>query len=358
MRRQAIHGGNVYEMGQKLKVNPTQLLDYSANLNPFGTPKTIVDEISQAKLAIMAYPDPDCVALVEAIGKEQKINPAYILCGNGGADLIYRIAYGLKPKKVLIVEPTFAEYEEGIRQVDAQVDYYQLDKESLQIEEDVVWQMKDDYDVMFLCNPNNPTGQVCNLVVMEQILKRSCEANITLVVDECFNDFITDGQQYSVMDKLEKYSNVLVLRSFTKMYHIPGIRLGYVACANAEILSAIRLAGQTWSVNGLAQLAGIQALMLGQSYVDKTTAYIDCQRAYLMEELRNLGCKVWESKVNYLLFYSEDSELQEKLLKKRIMIRKCDNYPGLDNHYYRIAVKGQEDNKYLVASLKEIEKDR
>ncbi len=348
--KQLIHGGDIYSKRDIPKNK--KLIDFSANINPLGMPikvkKAIIDNIDN----FSSYPDPLCRELIVEISKHERIPAEYIVCGNGAADIIYRIAVALKPEKALLTAPTFSEYEESLKTVSCAVRYkYLLEDNQFILDASIFEELEHDFDIVFLCNPNNPTGLP---IKKERLLKiaAQCKANNTvLVVDECFIEFLQNSQDYSIVDKLDDFENVIVLKAFTKIYAMAGIRLGYGICSNKDTIDRLYKAGQPWNVSVIAQKCGVEALK-DTEYVRQTKMIIKQNREYLMSELRLLGLKVFESKANYILFRTEDKHLSRKLEKCGILIRSCGNFRGLDNTYFRIAVKAKEDNEYLITTLK------
>ena len=350
--KQLIHGGDIYS--KRDIPEDKKLIDFSANINPLGMPikvkRAIIDNIDD----FSSYPDPLCRELIDEISKHESIPAEYIVCGNGAADILYRIAVALKPKKALLTAPTFSEYEESLKTVNSNIRYQCLHSDNqFKLDESIFEKLEPDIDIVFLCNPNNPTGVP---IKKEMVLKIAahCKANKTvLVVDECFIEFIQNSQDYSIVDKLDDFENVIVLKAFTKIYAMAGIRLGYGICSNNNTVDRIYKAGQPWNVSVIAQKCGIAALKETE-YVTQTKVMIKQNREYLMSELRLLGLKVFESKANYILFKTVDKQLPKKLEKCGILIRSCGNYIGLDDTYFRIAVKAKEDNEYFIKNFKNI----
>ena len=302
------------------------------------------------------YPDPLCRELREALAIHEDINSSNIICGNGAADIIFKITLALKPKKALLIAPTFAEYEEAINLVNGEIIYYNLKEEKdFCIEADILDYITSDLDIMFICNPNNPTGIPMKKGDMFNILEKCKKNNVILVVDECFIDFLIDEEEYSLSSYISQYNNLIILKAFTKIYAMAGIRLGYMMCSNMDIVNKINNIGQPWSVSTVASKCGVAALK-EVDYVKKTKEYIKENREYLIRELNSLGYKVFESETNFILFKTKDTNIKDKLEEYGILIRSCSNYRNLNEEYFRIAVKSEKNNKYLINCLKEIER--
>lgn len=350
--RQPIHGGDIYS---KTGIpEDKRIIDFSANINPLGMPfsvkKAIIDNIDN----FSNYPDPLCRELTDALAEHENVSSGYIVCGNGAADIIYRIAAALKPEQVLLTAPTFSEYEQAAKTVNSRIYYHYLPEENnFRLNDSIFESIKPSIDILFLCNPNNPTGIPLK---KEKVLEIAayCKKNRTiLVVDECFMDFLPDAEKYTVVHELVNYDNIIVLKAFTKIYAMAGIRLGYGICSNKQITEAVFYTGQPWSVSVIAQACGVSALREA-GYVYDTREVIKSGREYLSANLRLLGFRVFDSKANFILIKTEDKNLSHKLQGYGILIRSCCNFKGLDDGYYRIAVKSEEDNRYLIKCLKDL----
>ena len=235
----------------------------------------------------------------------------------------------VRPRRALLYEPTFAEYRQALSAWGCRVETYYLEEEKgFQLGEDFLEQRKPGIDMVFLCNPNNPTGLLVDEVLLENILRKCRRAGALLVVDECFLDFVEERERWELKPYLESCSNLLLMKAFTKRYAMAGIRLGYCLCSNKKLLERMAAVTQPWNVSTPARAAGVAAL----------------------KELMDMGLKVWDSQANYLFFQGPE-ELYEKCLEKKIMVRDCSNYPGLTGGYYRIAVKMPQENDRLLEVL-------
>lgn len=344
MEPNIIHGGNIYEREEE------NLLDFSANINPLGMPDRVKEAVTEALSAAVHYPDPLCRKLRRALAAEYGLSMEHFICGNGGADLIYRLVYALRPKRALLTAPTFAEYEEALKQIKTDCSFYWL-REDLQVSYDILEQMEETLDVMFLCNPNNPTGLLIPSDLLLRILVKAEKLQIYLVVDECFLDF-TGQEHRSLLPYIEQSSYLFLLKSFTKMYAMPGIRLGYGISQNQELLERMAAAGQCWGVSVLASEAGIAALG-EKEYKQQAIQLIKKERAYLKTELEALGMQVWDGQADYLFFKAPGiGDFYDRLLPFGILIRRCENYRGLNKFSYRVAVKDHASNQRLIDAMR------
>ncbi|MGL4345937.1 MAG: threonine-phosphate decarboxylase CobD [Cellulosilyticaceae bacterium] len=350
-----IHGGDIYSASQKLGLDAQEMIDFSANINPLGLPKQVEDAIIKSLPMCQHYPDPLCRDLVSRIAEHEQVTSDQVLCGNGAADLIYRFIRAIKPQRALLLAPTFAEYELALRTVGCAVSYYDLSEaHGFKVQEDYLSYIVEDLEMVILCNPNNPTGTLLNSGLLEAIIAK-CEAlNIPCMIDECFNDFLENKEQQSCISMIEDCQQLILLKAFTKIYAMPGIRLGYVLSSNSLWLQKMREEGQCWGVSVIAQRAG-QAALECQTYLEQTKMLIATERQYLKNQLRQLGMTVFDSTANYIFFKNLSEVPIDKLLYQQgILIRSCSNYRGLDAHYYRVAVKTHSDNQKLMQSLERI----
>ena len=327
-------------------------LDFSANVSPLGLPAGVAAAITAALPMADRYPDPLCRALRTKLAAAEGVDTAQILCGNGAADLIYRLALALRPRRALLPAPTFAEYAAALETVDCDVQRFLLREENdFAVTDGFVDAIDDSTDAVFLCQPNNPTGQLTPLPLVERILRR-CEAcGALLVVDECFLDFLPDCDALTAKALLDS-KNLLILKAFTKLYGMAGVRLGYCLCANTALLEAMQAAGQPWAVSSLAQAAGLAALD-ETAYVAQVRALIAQQRPRLTAGLRALGLRVLDGRANYLLFQGPET-LGDALRQRGVVLRSCSNYPGLDGSWYRTAVRTGPENDELLKTLAEV----
>ena len=235
-------------------------LDFSANVSPLGLPEGVAKAITAALATADRYPDPLCRALRAQLAVHETVPAAHILCGNGAADLIFRLVWAAKPRTALLPAPTFAEYAAALETAGCTVRRHFLqEKEDFAVTEAFVSAVDEDTDMVFLCQPNNPTGQLTPLALVEALLRR-CEAcGALLAVDECFLDFLPDADGWTAKPLLES-GNLVILKAFTKLYGMAGVRLGYCLCGDEALLEKMQTAGQPWAVSSLAQAAGVAAL--------------------------------------------------------------------------------------------------
>lgn len=348
-----IHGGDIVGYIEKYGREPR--LDLSANTNPLGMPEGVKEAVKQALARADCYPDPLCRRLCQAIAAWEAVPQEDILCGNGAADLIFRLALAARPRRALVTAPTFAEYEQALGLVGCQVKRHTLHLEhSFDVTERFLQDLDDTVDMVFLCNPNNPTGRLVERALLERVLKRCEQTGALLVIDECFMELTGKAEEYTMKGRLGS-KNLLLLKAFTKLFAMAGVRLGYCLTENRALLERLRAAGQPWSVSSLAQEAGVAALKEFE-YLNKTMIVIEEAKELLLQELgKDSQIDLLGHSANYIFFRSYIDRLEEKMAAEGILIRSCGNYAGLDHTYYRIAIKTRQAAELFLESLRRIE---
>ena len=343
---QLVHGGDW--AGYRARFG-RDALDFSANVSPLGLPQGVADAITAALATADRYPDPLCRALRAKLAAAEGVPEEWILCGNGAADLIFRLALAQKPGRALVTAPSFAEYTAALETVGCTVERYFLTEENdFAVTEEILSAVRPGIEMVFLCQPNNPTGQLAEPELVEKLLHRCQQCGALLVVDECFLDFLPEGNALSAKHLLAE-KGLLILKAFTKLYGMAGVRLGYALSADDALLARLQAAGQPWAVSSLAQAAGLAALD-ETGYVARVRALIAAERPVLAAGLRALGLRVIDGRANYLLFRGPES-LGEALKQQGAVVRSCGNYPGLDSSWYRTAVRTGPENRQLLVLL-------
>lgn len=328
-------------------------LDFSANVSPLGLPQGVADAIVAALPTADRYPDPLCRELRTALSRAEQLPEPWILCGNGAADLIYRLVWTLKPRRALLPAPTFAEYAAALESVGCEVKRKTLhEADDFAVTEAFVQAVNQSIDLVFLCQPNNPTGQITPPELVQRLVRRCADCGAVLVVDECFLDFLQQRDALTAKPLLQTAPNLVILKAFTKLYAMAGVRLGYALCANTALLAKMQAAGQPWGVSSLAQAAGAAALR-ETAYADAVRTLIADQRPRVAAGLRALGLQVIEGSANYLLFRAPET-LGAALQQRGVCLRSCGNYPGLSAGWYRTAVRTAPENEQLLQTMREV----
>ena len=408
------HGGNWADYE---KICGEEILDFSANVSPFGLPENVREAANASLKNAYRYPDPECRNLRNAIADKYDLCNDYIFCGNGAADLIYRIAYAVRPRRAIVPAPDFSEYEKALQQVGCEIKHWEwmrgdctigktlpkgnqievtecgkiqtcvapvsdldyvpesdrVEGETADLSDDASKDdrprqisetdigvgripyfsddtLTEDIDMIILSNPNNPSGCLYMPTFLRTLVAECEQKQILLVVDECFMDFVDSARTYSLLEFVADCRNLIVIRAFTKFYGMAGLRLGWCATSNADLIAGMKKAGPPWSVSIPAQAASMAALS-EDSYADRLRGYISAERQQLQSGLRGLGFQVIPGAANYILFYTDRTDLAQLLLERGIAIRDCSNYVGLGPGWYRVAVRLREENERLLREI-------
>jgi len=324
------------------------VIDFSANINPLGMPTFIKKEAKDAVDVCSSYPDALQRDLINAIAEREKVKTESIICTNGAAELIFGICFALKPKKALVLSPSFEEYRQALEAIDCHVKEYRLSKKNgFLLDDKFLSQLSHDLDMVFICNPNNPTGQLVDDYLLNRIIDSCSSKNIFLVIDECFLDFLNNENKLS-----KKNKGAFVIKAFTKMYCMAGIRLGYGIYDDFDVINRIKKVLQPWNVSTVAQKAGVLAAK-DKDFQRLSRQLIETEKEFVLGELSGIVKKIYGKDANYI-FFEDEGELYEKLLAKGIMIRDCCNFNGLTKGFFRIAIKTREENLKLIKAIKEV----
>lgn len=337
------HGGDVGRAGVEL--------DLSANINPLGTPASVIKAAEEALARSDRYPDPYCRGLTAAISAYEDIPREHILCGNGASELIYSFCAAERPKTALEFAPTFSEYSSALEVNGCRVERHFLRPEDAFLPDSSflghIERLRP--DAVFICSPNNPTGRLIPPPLLDEIFSLCRKEGIRLFVDECFLD-LSDAPEG--MKKLTAHHpGLFILKAFTKNYGMAGLRLGYCLCSDTALLARMAELTAPWNVSAPAQAAG-EAALREREHVLKARELIRAERALLASALAERGLSVVPSEANFLLFRGP-AELGEKLLERGVALRSCANFPGLSPGWYRTAVRGRGENLRLISALDE-----
>lgn len=340
---ETIHGGDVY----RNKVN----IDFSVSINPCGVPEKVKSALNEALDSLEKYPDIRCERLTKAVARMLTVKEENLVFGNGSSELFMAVANTYKPEKVLIAEPSFYGYEYAFEVNAGNLIYYYLKEEdNYRLTKDFLNALTDDLDFIILANPNNPTGAMIDDELLVKIIKTAKDKNIRVILDECFIEF-TEGN-HSLVSKINEYPNLCIIRSFTKIFAIPGVRLGYFVCSDLSFNEAVKKHLPEWNISAFAQAAGC-ACTECEDYVESSKKVLREERDYLLSEFKRLGIKAYDSACNFILI-KDTRKLDEELLKQQILLRNCLNFKGINEGYYRIAVRTHEENKQLIEKLENL----
>jgi threonine-phosphate decarboxylase len=355
--RPCVHGGEVLDAACKSGIKRETLLDFSSSVNPLGTSRKALAAAEAAFGQVSTYPDSMSSELRMVIAEHYKVLKENIVVGNGSTELMYLFAevFLSKGDIVVMAAPTFGEYEGAVRKTGADIRFIKLRAEDQMLDVDAFIAGMVGAKMVFVCNPNNPTSLLVPQGDLKRILDFALARDILVFLDEDFLEFVENEQSFSMINHIDKYPNLFILRSFTKLFGLTGLRVGYgIACR--EIIDVLMCTKIPWNVNCLAQAAAVVALN-DVEHLRKTCQLICEEKGYLQKGFDNvLGFRVFVPDANFFFIdirktgYTA-SELAQKLLEYGIIIRDCSSFEGLDAYYIRIAVRLHEENVRLLQVL-------
>jgi threonine-phosphate decarboxylase len=349
------HGANPKELARSLQNELHEgSLDFSVNVNPFSPLPELREGCGNLYDAILHYPDPACCDFSERAARKEGVKKEQILAGNGAAELIFLVAQAFRGCKVLIVEPAFSEYRDACRANGCDVDYYVAKRENgWRVDLKQLKQKLRGKQLCFFCHPSNPTGVSYDAEEMGTFINLAAGLGVTLVVDEAFLHFMENP--VSAVQHLNQYPNLIVLKSLTKMFHLPGVRIGY-AIASEENITRLKILQPPWSVNGIAQKLGSLCLAFGEDYSKQVAFKMAKERRRIFPVLRSLGYEPSPSSVNFYVLQKKDRDrdlfpLLRYCFTKGIIVRHTVNFKGLEGKGLRMAIRTPEENDQLLFVL-------
>ncbi|MBI3324772.1 MAG: threonine-phosphate decarboxylase, partial [Candidatus Omnitrophica bacterium] len=360
--RTRTHGGNPWELARQYGFSHREIVDFSLDINPLGYPPSLRAAILDHVDDLRYYPDPEAVALRKALSAQHGIPLDTILPGNGSAELIGLLTHLRPVTTALVISPTFSEYEWAVEQMGATVRHVlttEPDAFQLRVADEPWPELLQDVGLVFLCNPNNPTGTSLSRTRVLQLAQQCHRAGAWLIVDEAFVEFVEHPNEISVVREAADLDHLIVLRSLTKLFAVPGLRLGYLV-ASPSLVARARAFQPPWPLNTFALAVGAR-LLSETEYVSRSRRALAELREAFQRSLSTLpGLRPFPSTTNFILCKLTTSEITsdqlcERLARQGILIRNCDSFTGLESgRFIRIAVRTQEDNARLVAALREL----
>ncbi len=341
------HGG-IYSVDPRLVK-----VDYSSSINPLGIPWKAIAAIEKGiHVLATVYPDPECEELKKSISSYLDVDPQWISVGNGAVEIIYWFVQAFAKRHVVIPAPTFCEYEHASHKAGADITFIPLDDFELDV--DAMIENARGADAIFLCNPNNPTGILATKQIMKII--ENVDRSTKILLDECFIELSDDSDdaRNSIIDRIDEFDNLVILRSLTKSFALAGLRVGYSIC-NPAIAEKLMTNKIPWNVNGLAQAAAVAALH-DTKHLAKARALIDKERKFLYKRIKETrSFTVHRSDSNYFMINLHDrnsTRFRNALLKKTgVLVRDCSTFTGMDSHHIRVAIRTRTDNLQLLKAL-------
>jgi len=348
-----LHGGNIYHFSRKYGIPVDEMSDFSASINPLGPSPRALKAYRQAARMLDSYPDPDCTLFTDSLSRHHNVPAASILPGNGSTELIYLLPRTLKPKRVVVLSPGFSDYERAAVLAGCRLLTVKLTaKDGFRPDIKAITRTLAADDMLFLCNPNNPTGVLVDKEAVLQLVKAAGKKGAFVVLDEAFVDYAPGA---SVIAEAAGMPGVAVLRNFTKFFGMPGLRAGYLV-ARPSLVKKLRARQEPWSVNTPAQAAAAASLE-DETYINKSLGLIERERKFLSSALSAVdGLKPLPGSANFLLVKLEKGPgapaLCEELAKSGVLVRDCSNFRGLGGGYIRVAVRTRTENERLVRLIK------
>lgn len=339
------HGGDIY----RNKVN----MDFSVNLNPLGIQDEVLSAVRESVNQAERYPDLEQEEVREVLAKSVGVDKEFVYAGNGASELIMAVVRAVNPKNTLLFEPVFSGYEyaldSGITRCKlSEADGFRLSSKALEI-------IYEKIDLIFLCDPVNPTGQNIDEDVLFEAIDKAKNVGAYICIDESFilmSEKAVTNRNSDLVELVRKYDNLIIIRSLTKLLAMPGIRMGYVISAPQNI-EKIRKQLPEWNLSVMSEAAikvGIK-LINETDFIQRTNKLLRDERRYLSDSLQEIGLKVFESDTAFILFKGL-SDLYDKLLEKNVLIRDCSDFNGLEKGFYRIAIKNHDENEVFIRAIK------
>ena len=370
-----IHGGNIFQFAHEQRIEPYEVVDFSANINPLGPSQRGLDALNAQLRYISHYPDATNDDVLNAIADTYEMDKHQIIVGNGAAELLYAICRLPGYTGAFVPAPGFSEYKEALeaskipvrdifyrpREDDNGKPYFEVPYLAL---ETFAAELKgqDGRIIVFLGNPNNPDGTLLDKDHIRTVASMLKDANSLLVIDESFIDFVGNDplqdNEHSIRSLVNEFDNIIVVHSFTKFYAVPGLRIG-AAFTNETLITQLQQYIPSWSVNTLAQ-AYTKAALNNVDYIKRTKQELNEERAFMYNALDDIeGITVYPPSANFILFQVNQegitaNYINEELKKYNMIVRNCDSYVGLTNHWVRIAIKDHDTNIKLVDKLTNI----
>ena len=352
------HGSDLEKIAKHYHIPQDSLVNFAANVNPLGLSEGVKDKIAANLHLISTYPDREYTSLRKTIASYCNIRMEHIIVGNGSSELIALLIEQCFPKKTLILGPTYSEYERELSFSNSSIEFYNLKSEndfSLDLE-CLKDKLKENYDLLILCNPNNPTSSFIKNEEIRQLLECCKNHHTFMMIDETYVEFMPDCKQASSMSLIEKYSNLMVLRGVSKFFAAPGLRFGYGATSNLSFLKKMKNAQIPWSLNSIAAYAG-ELMLVDKPYILATKKLIEDEKRQLLFELKKLSkVSVFPANANFILLQVLDKNLNASdvflaCLKEGLLIRDCSSFQNLDGEFIRFCIMNPEDNLRLLKVL-------
>ena len=357
-----VHGGEVWNVAIETGKDVGDFIDFSSSVNPLGPSEKALGAVRNAFKRLTLYPDSNSTSLGISIASHYGLDRRNVIVGNGSTELIYLFAevFLNSGETALVPSPSFGEYESAIRKAGGQPKFIPLDSE-FQIDAGAFKREMLGAKIVYLCNPNNPTGMLMEHTSVLEIVESALAENVLVFLDEDFIEFVDDERSYSMLGELKRFKNLFVLRTFTKFYGLTGLRVGF-GVADGSVIEVLERVKMPWSVNSLGQAAA-EAALLDEEHNSETRAVVRAERKFMLGELQKLrGFRVYPADANYVFLNVQGSgldgaELRVHMLKQGLLIRDCSSFRGLDKFFVRVAIRTHLDNQRLLKAFRDVLSD-
>jgi len=358
--KEAFHGSDIEVIAKRYAIDPDSIIPFGSNVNPLGISPMARQALMDHIDAIEAYPDRDYLSLKTSISKYCGTNPDHLILGNGTSDLIRQTFETLKPKRTMIIGPTYAEYARTAAIFNSEVKMYMLKNEDdFELDVDLFLNaLNESIKLLIICNPNNPTGKALTTSELKKIVNRCFELGIYVMVDETYVEFVKEVESISAVSLVKYYDNLIVLRSVSKFFAAPGIRLGYAITSNHVFLETNSNGATPWNINTYASIAGV--MFEDEHYIHMTRSLIHTERNLVYSALTSRKTiKVFKPSSNFVLIKllkegQTASEVFDYCIQRGFMIRDCTDYEGLGEKYIRFCFMKPEQDDLIVNTILEI----
>ena len=355
---ETFHGSDIEKIEERFHIPKDQILQFGSNVNPYGLSPLLQEELAKKINCITNYPDPSYRELRNSIGKYCACSPDHILVGNGSTELISHMAHFLHPQSALVIAPTYSEYAREIGLSGGQITYFELKEEfSFQLQVDsLLKELSNSYDMLILCNPNNPTSTAIHQKDLHEILSFAKEMGTFVVIDETYIEFDPEMNSITAIPLSESFTNLIVLRGISKFYAAPGLRLGYAVTSNLSLIAQINEQKNPWSVNSLAEQAGC-IMFQDSAYINQTKSLIHQEQQRIYAQLTSSpDYHPFLPHGNFILVKIlkeglSSSDLFLRAIQKGMMIRDCSDFMYLDQRFFRFCFLLPKDNDQLLDCL-------
>lgn len=360
-KKPEFHGSDLEKIEEYYKIPKEEIVSFGANVNPLGLSPAVKERLANNLDIISTYPDRNYKELKKAISNYSNVSPKHIVVGNGSTELISLLISQRKPKRALLLGPTYSEYARELSLVGGSMSYYNL-KEELNFKldiEDFLTAITDDTDLVIICNPNNPTSSALTCTELEEIIYECEKRNIFVMIDETYVEFAPSMASITAVPLVERYDNFMVIRGVSKFFAAPGLRFGYGITSNEAFLTSLLEHQNPWSLNSIGAYAG-ELMLSDKDYIQKTRDLICTERDRMMHALSLMsGAKVYDAYANFILVKIlkggiTSFDVFEACIREKMMIRDCASFESLDGEYIRFCIMNPADNTKLINTLKKI----